>query len=162
MALRDWLSGAATVATPATVNTDPGRSVASVANVATSGQAAELRELVGIVAANWPDDERAEAMATALVDPDAALVCFRALVAERGGAPADNKRDQAPAEMRPCTDCLVLSPGGRCLAAWRGDLPGFVRSYAPAMTDRPQRCLGYAPGPNDPDKRTGRERWPWL
>ena len=31
----------------------------------------------------------------------------------------------------------------------------------PLDPDRPQRCAGYAPGPADPDRRTGAERWPW-
>jgi hypothetical protein len=49
-------------------------------NVATPEQAAELRELVAIVAASWPEAERAEALAVALADPEAALISFRALV----------------------------------------------------------------------------------
>jgi hypothetical protein len=49
--------------------------------VATPEQATELCELVDIVAAEWPEAERAEALAVALADPDAALICFRALVA---------------------------------------------------------------------------------
>ena len=48
---------------------------------ATQEQAAELRELVALVAAAWPDAERAEALAVALADPVDALICWRALVA---------------------------------------------------------------------------------
>ena len=131
------------------------------APVATPEQAAELRELVGIVAVDWPDVERAEVIACALADPVGALTCFRALVA--GRHPAENTaREQRDDGMRTCVECAYLSPGGRCLAAFRGDLPGYPRSYSPALTDRPQRCAGYAPGPDDPDRRTGRERWPLL
>ncbi len=183
MALRDWMAGVTTVATSATVNPDPGRSVATVATVAgveaaatgpsvatvatvaTPGRSAELRELVGIVAADWPDDERADALAAALADPEAALVCFRALAAECRGATA-GRQEPAPADMRPCVDCASYTPSGRCLAAWRGESFGAgiatSRTWTPAMTDRPQRCGAYSPGPHDPDRRMGRERWPFL
>ncbi len=41
------------------------------AAVASAGQAAELRALLTIIAADWPEAERAEALAVALADPDA-------------------------------------------------------------------------------------------
>jgi len=129
----------------------------------------ELRALVAIVAADWPDDERADALAAALADPAGALVCFRALVAERWPA----MRTHAPAreadrngDMRTCRDCANLSPGGRCLAAWRGESFGdgiaTSKTYAPSEPDRPLCCGPYVPGLNDPDRRSGRERWPYL
>src|SRR5262249_19602076 len=40
----------------------------SVRRQATPAEADELRELVGLVAADWPDAERAEALAVALAD----------------------------------------------------------------------------------------------
>lgn len=157
-------AGDATVGTHATID-KPAKS------------ADELHELVAIVAAEWTGDERAEAMAAALADPEAALVCFRALVAEREGAPArrgwraltscfgEAKWVCAPAEMRPCVDCANFTPSGRCLAAWRGESLGTgiatSRTWTPSTPDRPQRCGAYAPGSNDSDKRTGRERWPY-
>lgn len=196
MALRDWVAEVATLATSATVEANSGRSVATVATVAmgrspTGGPSVatvatvatpankpapainkreetgdELRELVGIVAADWPDDERADAMAAALADSEAALVCFRTLVAERGGALVNNKQITTPAGMRACVDCANFTASGRCLAAWRGESFGAgiatSRTWTPAMPERPQRCGAYAPGPNDPDWRAGRERWPWL
>ena len=189
MSLRDWLAGAATLATSATVGGESGRSVATVATVATGSgptsgpsvatvatvaspandpapvatpeQAKELRELVGIVAADWRADERAEAMAAALADPADALTCFRAIVVERRLI-VNTGQEQVADGMRSCVECANLSPGGRCLAAWRGELPGYARGYSPAFIDRPQRCAGYPPGPDDPDRRTGRERWPFL
>jgi hypothetical protein len=86
--------------------------------------------------------------------------------ANTGEQPGDSHRADAPADMRPCIDCANLSPGGRCLAAWRGESfgPGMAvaRTWAPWITCRPQRCLPYRPGPNDRDKRTGRERWPLM
>ena len=215
MSLRDWLAGAATLATSATVGGESGRSVATVATVAGDGiptsrpsvatvatvaspandpapvatpeQAKELRELVGIVAADWRADERAEAMAAALAEPEAALVCFRTLAEQRrktvvinekqwdaerrvialtpsGGK--ENRVCAASAEMRPCVDCANFTTSGRCLAAWRGESFGAgiatSRTWTPAMPELPQRCGAYAPGPNDSDARTGRERWPFL
>lgn len=88
------------------------------------------------------------------------------LAANESGTEADlrngTRAREAGESMRPCVACAALSPGGRCLAAWRGELPGFARTYSPTMTDRPQRCVGFQPGPDDPDQRSGRERWPWL
>lgn len=156
----------ASVATPA-----PGylnreiTATAAVVNREITG-AAELRDLVAIVAADWSDDERADALAAALADPEAALTCHRALVAERETgthAPATAREELA---ITSCRSCANLSPGGRCLAAWRGESLGAgigtSRTYTLAMPDRPQRCGAYAPGPSDPDRRGGRERWPYL
>ncbi|MFO1324172.1 MAG: hypothetical protein U1F15_08910 [Burkholderiales bacterium] len=52
--------------------------------VATPEQAAELRELIATIAVDWPPGEPEEALAVALVDPDAALVCWRELRAQKG------------------------------------------------------------------------------
>ncbi len=101
MALRDWVVGVATGATPATLAVDSRRNVAPVANVATDAeiatargvatvatvatpeQANELRELVAVVAEDWPTDEQAEALAAALADPAGALTCFREIYTQR-------------------------------------------------------------------------------
>ena len=132
---------------------------------------AELRRLVAIVSADWPADEQAEALEAALADREAALTCFRALVAERGlsdevEAVEADEADEADDDMRPCTACANLSRAGRCLAAERGESFGAgiatSRKYTPTMPDRPQRCGAYKPGPADADRRTGRERWPFL
>lgn len=50
--------------------------------VATSEQAAELRELLARIADGWTDDDREEALRVALADPAGALTSFRALVAD--------------------------------------------------------------------------------
>ena len=135
--------------------------LAAANDTTTPEQAAELRELVTIVAADWSKVERAEALAVALADANAALICFRALVAERSDPPSPTLDNG----MRTCTDCANLSQGGRCLAAWRGESfgPGIAisRNYAPPL-NLPLRCVPYRPGPDDPDRRTGVERWPWL
>ena len=125
---------------------------------------AELRRLVAIVSADWPADEQAEALEAALADREAALVCFRALVAEREAraVPAVEADDG----MRSCRQCRNLGTGGRCLAAERGESMGAgiatSRKYTPTMPDRPQRCGAYAPKADDPDQREGWERWPFL
>ena len=64
-------------------------------------------------------------------------------------------------DLRPCLLCRSLSPGGRCLAAWRGELRA-ARDYSPTFPGQPQRCIGYRPKADDPDQTPGRERWPEL
>ncbi len=62
-------------------------------------------------------------------------------------------------DLRPCSWCRNLTRGGRCLAAWRGELRA-ASDYSPADPTSPRRCIGFAPSPDDPDQRPGRERWP--
>ena len=126
---------------------------------ATSEQAAELRELIAPILANDSDADRAEALAVALADPDAALMSFRAMAAglrNETRAPAREPDD----DRRPCTDCANLTARDkRCLAAWRGERPGNApRDYRPTI-DLPRRCECYAPKPAEPDQRNGAERW---
>jgi hypothetical protein len=64
-------------------------------------------------------------------------------------------------DLRPCLLCRNLSPGGRCLAAWRGELRA-ARDWGPTLPGQPQRCIGYDPKADDPDQRPGRERWPEM
>jgi hypothetical protein len=64
-------------------------------------------------------------------------------------------------DLRPCLLCRNLSPAGRCLAAWRGELRA-ARDYSPTFPGQPQRCIGYRPKADDPDQTPGRERWPEL
>lgn len=130
---------------------------------ATPQQARELRELVGMIGADWSDADRAEALAVALADPDAALTCFQALVAEREDVHARAPTDDG---MRPCVACANLSGKAQCMAASRGEPLGWgmtaARAYFPIMTDRPQRCAGFLPLVSDPDQRSGAERWAWM
>lgn len=53
-------------------------------------------------------------------------------------------------DRRHCAACLNLA-GRHCR----------TRGCA-VMDDLPRRCLDYRPGPVDDDRRTGRERWPWM
>lgn len=60
-------------------------------------------------------------------------------------------------DRRLCTQCANLSPRGRCLAAQRGGIDR-IPNFEP-MPDKLQYCIAYAPGPEDPDRRSGWERW---
>lgn len=229
MALRDWRSATATVATAATLGQVPGSSVAIVAGVAVAGpanefpqpavatpeQAAELRALLARIADGWSDDDREEALRVALADPAGALTSFRALVADmepdryartrtheadtesgsrlgsEGEAPGPTlsgprspfrmaipNGGEAPGpylsgpsrslfsrdgdDRRTCRDCANLSPIGRCLAAARGNRDTDAGRSGFPIDDLLRRCAGYAPGPDDPDRRPGGERWPVM
>ena len=66
-----------------------------------------------------------------------------------------------PDTRRTCRQCRNLARNGRCMAAGRGELPLTASQYEP-FQDRPERCIGYLPGADDPDQRTGAERYPGL
>lgn len=68
--------------------------------------------------------------------------------------------DPFPDDRRRCGQCLNLTGRGLCLAARRGEIVAN-RDYEP-VRDLMRRCEGYQPGSDDPDRRTGRERWPDL
>lgn len=59
-----------------------------------------------------------------------------------------------------CGTCRQIGPSGPCRAAASGEIVAS-RSYEPDRTLL-RRCEGYQPGPDDNDKRTGRQRWPHL
>ena len=63
-------------------------------------------------------------------------------------------------DRRRCDQCANLTARGLCLAVRRGEI-ATSRIYKPNR-DLPHRCEGYAPGPDEHDRRTGRERWPGL
>lgn len=69
------------------------------------------------------------------------------------------KPDPFPDDRRTCDQCANLI-ARRCQAAKRGEIVAS-RNYEP-IRDLPRRCEGYAPGPEDTDRRPGRERWPGL
>lgn len=60
-------------------------------------------------------------------------------------------------DRRTCNQCANLI-ALRCQAAKRGEI-NAGRNYEP-IRDVAQRCEGYAPDADDPDRRPGRERWP--
>lgn len=79
-------------------------------------------------------------------------------------APTSEVRRCTPGDwgdLRPCTWCRNLTRSGRCLAAWRGELRAS-REYEPTFPGQPHRCIGYVPRDDDPERTTGRERWPEL
>lgn len=63
-------------------------------------------------------------------------------------------------DRRRCERCANLTGRGLCLAARRGEIVASA-GYEP-VRDLPRRCEGYAPRPEDTDRRPGRERWPGL
>lgn len=71
-----------------------------------------------------------------------------------------SRPDPFPDDRRRCDQCLNRTGRGLCLAARRGEIVEN-RDYEP-VRDLLRRCEGYQPGADDPDRRTGRERWPEL
>lgn len=63
-------------------------------------------------------------------------------------------------DRRRCDQCANLTERGLCLAARRGEIVA-ARVYQP-IRDLLRRCEGYAPGPDELDRRSGRDRWPGL
>jgi hypothetical protein len=72
------------------------------------------------------------------------------------------KLEAFPDDRRTCSQCLNLR-GRACTIAKpeRGALVVANRGYRPDPA-RLLRCVGYVPGANDSDQRTGAERWPGL
>lgn len=103
--------------------------------------------------------------ALALTGPPAAVQALAPAVREAKAqvlallAPPPGIR-HAQTDRRTCTECSELH-GTRCTAAARGELAHAARQYEP-MLDRLHRCIAYRPGPDDTDRRTGRERWPGM
>lgn len=58
---------------------------------------------------------------------------------------------------RRCAECGNLNERGLCLAAVSGEIVAS-HIYTP-IRDLLRRCEGFKPMPNDPDQRTGRDRW---
>ncbi len=56
-----------------------------------------------------------------------------------------------------CATCRNLAD--RVCSAWRE--VGATRGYMP-IDDLPRRCLGYRPGREEEDQRSGAQRWPTL
>ena len=58
-----------------------------------------------------------------------------------------------------CRDCEHFQPRGACGAALAGTLKHLAK-HARLDPGRRHRCAGYQPGRDDPDQRTGAERFP--
>lgn len=63
-------------------------------------------------------------------------------------------------DRRSCRQCSRLSVNGTCLAHWQQQ-GAQGRPYTP-IKDLPRRCPDYVPGPNDPHRASGTQRWPGL
>ncbi len=72
------------------------------ARKATPAEADELRKLVALVLRDADDTDRAEALAVALTDPDAALTSFRVLAAELQGVPITKRYEPPPGVPKRC------------------------------------------------------------
>jgi len=75
---------------------------------------------------------------------------------------ADNIRERARGgdNRRRCLECGKRAPNGRCLAAAKGEIVASG-SYQPDPLLL-RRCEGFHPLPDDPDQRSGWDRWPGL
>lgn len=143
----------ATVATPATNESVAEGAVANVASVAVASPA-ELQNEVITVVCYTPAGNPISVLAK---DAEHAKFLERmnppsSKILEPGWQDSDDRRS--------CSECGNLSSGGRCLAAWRGEIEADTH-YKP-VDDCPRRCIGFVPKTNEPDQRSGIERWPGL
>lgn len=153
-------------ATPATLATQETASAATVAQVATVAVAKPQSPATAMTAEEetairtWlahiretDPDIIAEVLNQCLADAEARAYFLRRAGEVPRPVPDDDDRRQ-------CTQCANLATSGLCVAARRGEISAS-RTYHP-VDHLPRRCEGYAPGPNDLDRRPGRERWPDL
>lgn len=156
----------AATATPATLATQEAASAGTVAQVATVAVArlqspapaltAEQETAIRVWLAHIEETDAdiiAKVLSQCRADVETRAYLLRRAEEVPRPVPDDDNR-------RHCAQCTNLAPGGLCLAAWRGEIIAS-RTYHP-VDHLPRRCEGYAPGPEDPDKRPGRERWPGL
>lgn len=149
----------ATLATLATQVTTNAATVAQVATVAVAKPPALTAEEEAAIRAWLAHIEEtdtaniAEVLNQCRADEEARAYFLRRADEVPRPMPEDDDR-------RHCAQCVNLTRSGLCLAAQRGEIM-TSQTYHPA-DHIPRRCEGYAPGPADPDKRIGRERWPGL
>lgn len=149
----------ATPATLATQGTVGAATVAQVATVAVAKTPALAVEEETAIRAWLAHIEETDAdIIVAVLHQCRADMKARAYALRRAGEVPRPKHDDD--DRRHCAHCTNLAPSGLCLAARRGEIVAS-RTYQP-VDCIPRRCEGYAPGPNDRDQRTGRERWPGL
>ena len=153
-------------ATPATLATQETGSAATVAQVATVAFAKPQSTAAAMTA---EEETAIRAWLSHIEETDAAIIA-EVLSQCRADAEARayflRRAEEVPQpvpdddDRRHCAQCANLAPSGLCLAARRGEI-NASRTYHP-VDHLPRRCEGYAPGPDDPDRRPGRERWPGL
>lgn len=123
----------------------------------TPEQEVEWQALWGSVGASYTltRTEQQEALALALNDPDAVSQSYQATAPKPGIALDHDDR-------RYCDKCTNLRRDVCTIAEPKiGALVVANRGYRP-VREPPRRCAGYTPGPDDPDRRLGLERWPKL
>ena len=84
------------------------------------------------------NDDRHEALAAAIADPDNALSCYTAIASERSPTPTDYD------DRHTCRQCLNLRGGG-CSVATPGGALSAHRGYRPGelFQDEPHRCEAF-------------------
>jgi len=109
----------------------PGRALAD-------NEAAMLRALVTAIYQDDGDNDRNEALAAALADPDNALACYQAIASEHGLTLPDSD------DRRTCRQCLNLR-GGACQVAIPGGNLSAQRGYKPGALwqGEPHRCEAF-------------------
>lgn len=161
---------AVATAIPATAATEEGEQAGTVARVAT------------VAVANPPSAKPAAPMTA---DEESAISAWLAHIEETDAAIIAVVLDQCRADVeargyflrqaaevpraaafdddrRYCDQCMNLRRDVCTIAEPKtGALVVANRGYRP-VREPPRRCAGYAPGPDDPDRRPGRERWPGL
>lgn len=173
-------TGNLATAIPAIAATQPKAPTATVARIATvavanpkEGQAAPLARRQPSAPLTAKDETAIRSWLAQIEEADPATIaevigqCQRDADARdyfTGRAAADSfQKNEGNAasddDRRTCPQCANLI-ARRCHAAKRGEIVAS-RDYEP-IRDLPRRCEGYAPGPDDPDRRPGRERWPGL
>jgi hypothetical protein len=150
-------------ATSATLATQEATSAATVAQVAT---VAVAEPVVAMVA----EEEMAIRAWLAHIEETDAGIIAEVLKKCRADAEARTyflwRAEEVPRavpdydDRRNCLQCVNLAPGDLCLAARRREI--IANPIYHPVDDVPRRCEGYAPGPDDFDRRPGRERWPGL
>lgn len=110
---------------------------------------AELIALVDTVADfhGFNTEQRVEAKQVALADPEAALDCFRDLVAKIPGTRSTTD------DRITCNQCANLV-GHKCM---KWNELGAARVWEPIQL--PLRCEQFKPDAGDADQRTGAQRW---
>lgn len=146
----------ATLATQETANTATVAQVATVAVAKTPALTAEEETAIRAWLAHIEESDTdiiAEVLNQCRADEEAREYFLRRADEVPRPIPDDDDR-------RHCAQCANHAPSGLCLTARRGEIIAS-RTYHP-VDHLPRRCEGYAPGPDDPDRRPGREPWSGL
>ena len=162
----------AATAIPATAATEEGEKAGTVARVATVAVANLPSAKSHPTAPMTADQESAiRAWLAHIEETDAAIIAVvlgqcRADVDARGffirQAAAVARPVAFDDDRRRCDQCMNMRRDICTIAEPKtGALVMANRGYRP-VREPPRRCAGYAPGPDDPDRRPGRERWPGL